>query len=164
MTEYLLEGEDKAIPYEEQMEVFTSKGFALWDILQSCERKGSLDSDIKDEVPNEIRAFCDKHKTVHRIIMANGAKQCSFFNKYFGQWWLDGELKPGTNEQSQKAFKKWTKKKNVPDTQVQRQIEVYCMPGVSPAAASVSYEKKREEYQRYCYGPGLADHERLKSL
>ena len=164
LTEYLLEGEDKVIPYEEQMEVFTSKGFALWDIVQSCERKGSLDNDIKDEVPNKIRAFCDEHGTIQRIIMANGAKQCSFFNKYFGQWWLDGELKPGTNERSQKAFKKWINKKNVPDTKVERQIEVYCMPGVSPAAASVSYEKKRKEYQRYCYGPGLVDHERLKSL
>jgi len=163
VTEYILEGEDKVIPYEEQMEVFTSKGFALWDILQSCERKGSLDNDIKDEVPNAIRDFCDEQQTVQRIIMANGMKQCSFFSKYFGQWWLDGELIPGKSELSQKVFKKWSKKTNgFEKNNGKRQIEVYCMPGVSPAAASVSYEKKREAFQRFCYGPGLADHERLK--
>eukprot|EP00979_Chaetoceros_neogracilis_P002024 scaffold361_cov265-Chaetoceros_neogracile.AAC.34 len=163
ITEHVLEGEDKVVPYEEQMEVFTSKGFALWDILQSCKRKGSLDNDIKDEIPNAIQEFCDENQTIQRIIMANGMKQCSFFNKHFGQWWLDGELIPGKNELSQNTFKKWSKKTNgFENKNGKRQIEVYCMPGVSPAAASVSYEKKREAFQCFCYEPGLADHERLK--
>lgn len=79
-----------------------------------------------------------------------------------GGWMVNSNQEPTSN--LKRRSRNGQKKKNVPDTQVQRQIEVYCMPGVSPAAASVSYEKKREEYQRYCYGPGLADHERLKSL
>jgi G:T/U-mismatch repair DNA glycosylase len=170
LTNYLWHGEDKVIPYEEQIEALTLKGFALWDLFQSCERKGSLDNDIKDGKPNNIREFCLEHGTINRIIMANGAKQCDFFNKYFEQWWLDGGLRPGRNELSQKAFGKWSKRTNgfqtsgsstSRSTEGMRPIEVYCMPGVSPAAASVSYEEKRKEFQKYCYDPGMMDHERL---
>ena len=72
---------------EEQLEVMIFKGFAMWDLLgSSCERKGSLDNDIKNEQPNPIREFCDVHPTIKRIIMTNGAKQCMFFNKYFDHW------------------------------------------------------------------------------
>jgi hypothetical protein len=126
-----------------------------------------LDNDIKDGQPNNIREFCFKHKTIKRIIMANGAKQCDFFNKSFEQWWLEGGLKPGRNELSQKAFgNKWSKKTNgfTQKKGMTRQIEVYCMPGVSPAAASVSYVDKRKEFQMYCYDPGMMDHERLSRL
>jgi G:T/U-mismatch repair DNA glycosylase len=163
LTNYVWHGEDKVIPYERQLEVLTSKGFALWDLFQSCERKGSLDNDIKDGVPNSIREFCLEHETINRIIMANGAKQCEFFNKYFEQWWLEGGLRPGQNELSQKAFGKWSKKtngfRNSRDEEKLRQIEVFCMPGVSPAAASISYVDKREEFKKFCYDPGLKDHE-----
>lgn len=162
LTDYILHGEDKIIPYEEQIQTLTSKGFALWDLFQSCERKGSLDNDIRDGQPNHIREFCEEIGTIRRIIMANGSKQCEFFNQHFGQWWLDGGLRPGQNDLSQKAFGKWSKKTNGFQTLQEdgmRQIEVYCMPGVSPAAASISYMKKREEFKTFCYDPGLMDYE-----
>lgn len=140
------------------MDVLTSHGFALWDLLGSCSREGSLDVDIKEETPNSIREFCRAHPTIQRIVMANGAKQCTFFNRYFGDWWLSGELKPGEDHQlSQRAFQKWGKKRSFEDASV----EVFCMPGVSPAAASISYEKKREIFQQFCFDPGLLDHNRL---
>ncbi len=154
----LVHGEDKIIPYEQQLEVMASHGFAMWDILGSCERKGSLDNDIKKEVPNSIREFCQEHPTINRIIMANGTKQCAFFNKYFADWWLSGELKPGTNESSQMNFKKWSKRTNGFEN---CKIEVYCMPGVSPAAASISYEIKRDTFRELCYNPGLSDHKKI---
>jgi G:T/U-mismatch repair DNA glycosylase len=47
------------IPYKEQLELLVSKGFALWDIIANCERKGSLDVDIRNEEPNCIREFCE---------------------------------------------------------------------------------------------------------
>lgn len=162
ITEYILEPEEKVIPYEKQLELFTSKGFALWDLFQSCERKGSLDSDIKNEVTNDIRSFCEEHQTIQRIILANGSGQSKFFNQHFKQWWLDGGLIPGENDMSQKQFKKWAKQTNkFQKKDDQRQIAVICMPGVSPAAASISYEKKREAFIQYCYQPGLEDHKKL---
>ena len=160
LTAQLVHDVDKVIPYEKQLEVLTSRGFALWDLVGSCERKGSLDNDIKEEEVNSIRDFCDEHPTIQRIIMANGAKQCAIFNKYFGDWWLSGELKPGENDLSQRAFKKWTKPT---DGFKNGKIKVYCMPGVSPAAASIPYEVKRDVFREYCYGPGLIDDERLNN-
>ena len=159
LTTHVVHGQDKVIPYDEQVQVMVSNGFAMWDLLGSCERKGSLDSDIKMEQPNRIREFCQEHPTIKRIIMANGSKQCTFFNKYFKDWWLSGDLMPGKNDLSQKAFfKKWSKKTN---EFKDGRIEIICMPGVSPANASLSYDKKRDAYQEYCYIPGLADHKRL---
>ncbi len=140
------------------MKVFTSKGFALWDVIASCERPGSLDMDIKEEKPNKIREFCQDHPDIKRIIMVNGGKQCSFFSKYFEDWWLSGELKPGDNDLSRKAFRKFAKKTNNFENGT---IECICLPSVSPAAASISYEDKREAYSKYCYTPGLLDHEEL---
>lgn len=157
-TSQLVHGREKIIPYEQQLEVMASHGFAMWDIIGSCERKGSLDTDIKKEIPNPIREFCKEHPTIQRIIMANGGKQCTFFNKYFADWWLSGELKPGANELSQKSFNKWSKRTNGFKN---GKIEVYCMPGVSPAAASIPYEVKRDTYRELCYKPGLLDHKKL---
>ena len=161
-AQHLVHGTDRVIPYEQQLEVMASHGFAMWDILGSCERKGSLDVDIKKEQPNPIREFCKDHPNIRRIVMANGMKQCSFFNKYFAEWWLSGELKPGTNELSIKAFeKKWSKKT---DGFKDAKIEIICMPGVSPAAASIPYDVKRDAFREYCYNPGLSDHKIINQM
>jgi len=44
-------------PYDERARILKANGVALWDVLQSCIRPGSLDSDIRDEVPNDFAAF-----------------------------------------------------------------------------------------------------------
>lgn len=167
LASHLCYGEDRVIPYEEQVEVFTSYGFALWDLLKSCSREGSLDNDIQEEVPNPIDKFCRDHPTINRIVMANGAKQCDFFNRHFKDWWIEGGLRPGDNHDlSQKAFGKWAKKKKKivsSNNREDKSIEVYCMPGVSPAAARISYEAKRDTFRNFCFNPGLLDHKRLSS-
>jgi|MDSW01.2.fsa_nt_gb hypoxanthine-DNA glycosylase len=155
LAHHLMYGDDKIIPYEEQVEMMASNGFAMWDILGSCERKGSLDVDIKKEQPNDIREFCRDHPTIKRIILANGMKQCTFFNKYFEDWWLSGHLKPGSNDLSKVFDKKWSKKT---DGFKHGKIEIVCMPGVSPAAASIPYHVKRDAFRDMCYNPGLFDH------
>ena len=45
---------------------------ALMDIIYSCERKGSLDSDIRDVTPNDIRQVLDNAPI--RAIFCNGRK------------------------------------------------------------------------------------------
>lgn len=94
------------IPYEEQLQTLTSHGFALWDILQSCKRKGSLDTDIKEEIPNNIREFCDHHPSIQRIVLCNGSSSVVFFNRHFKDWWLSSDkLQPGRNKESIQAFR-----------------------------------------------------------
>lgn len=41
--------------YETKLKTLLSNNIALWDIFEICKRKGSLDSDIQDEKPNDIR-------------------------------------------------------------------------------------------------------------
>jgi len=153
---------DNVIPYEDQMNVFTSKGFALWDIVQSCEREGSLDSNIQQETPNNIREFCNVHGTVKRIVIANGLGGCKLFLKHFRSWWEDKDdkdeyfLMPGRNDESLRAFPKYKDRTN-------GKIEVISALAVSPAAAKYSYLEKRDFWEKYCYAPGLKDYQRLKT-
>ena len=63
-VKHLKFGPDQIIAYDEQVKIFLDHGFALWDIVASCERPGSLDSNIKKEIPNEIRKFCEERKTI----------------------------------------------------------------------------------------------------
>lgn len=159
----MLYSDEYIIPYEEQLQKLTSHGFALWDVLQSCKRKGSLDNDIKDEIPNDIRGFCNSHPTLKRIVLCNGSSSAVFFNRHFKDWWLSDELKPGKNKESIQAFQKFESMKGriKNSTRDEDRIECICGIGVSPAAAKYTYVQKRDFYKEYCYGPALEDHYRL---
>ena len=41
--------------YQEKLRILLKNKIALWDVIQSCERNGSLDSNIQNETPNDIR-------------------------------------------------------------------------------------------------------------
>lgn len=59
------------------------KGIALWDVLESCEREGSLDSGICQGVPNDIEgllAGCPK--ITH--VFCNGGAAYNMYKRYFG--------------------------------------------------------------------------------
>ena len=50
-------GFDPALDYALRLERLTQAGVALWDVLQGCEREGSLDADIRNAVPNDFAGF-----------------------------------------------------------------------------------------------------------
>jgi len=60
-----------SLPYRERAALLTRCGIALWDVVASCERPGSSDSQIKNPVPNDIAGFIRQHPTV-RLIALNG--------------------------------------------------------------------------------------------
>ena len=80
MGEFL--GFDPAMPYGRRLDELTGAGIALWDVLQSCEREGSLDASIVEstEVPNDFAAFLEKHSHI-RAIAFNGQKAAKSFEK-----------------------------------------------------------------------------------
>ncbi len=65
---------------DDKKQMILSNGFALWDVIHSCEIEGSSDSSIKNVVPNDIRVILN-HSQVDRIFV-NGKKAESLYKKY----------------------------------------------------------------------------------
>jgi double-stranded uracil-DNA glycosylase len=67
-------GFDPALPYEARVASVRSAGIAVWDVLKSCTRAGSLDSAIEASsvVPNDFAGFLAEHPGIERICF-NGA-------------------------------------------------------------------------------------------
>jgi TDG/mug DNA glycosylase family protein len=76
-------GFDPASPYEDRVLCVESAGIAIWDVLKTCTREGSLDSDIVglSAVPNDIPAFLVAHPRIHRICF-NGAKAEALYARH----------------------------------------------------------------------------------
>lgn len=68
-------GFDPGAPYEERVETLKASGIALWDVLHSCVRPGSLDSAIEhgSRVPNDFAAFFRRHPALEQVCF-NGAE------------------------------------------------------------------------------------------
>lgn len=70
-------------PYPQRCRALTRSRVALWDVLKTCTRSGSLDSDILEAsvVPNDFEGFLRAHPEV-RMIFFNGAKAESIFRRH----------------------------------------------------------------------------------
>jgi len=55
---------------------------ALWDVVASCSRQNSLDSNLKNIVPNDIRSFLKEHQSIKKIAFTSKLAQ-KIFNKEF---------------------------------------------------------------------------------
>ncbi len=68
--------------YKNKLKTLLNNNIALWDTIKSCKREGSLDSDIQNEVPNDIRGLLKKYSNIQTICL-NGNKSYYTFKKYF---------------------------------------------------------------------------------
>ncbi|MEZ0184252.1 MULTISPECIES: DNA-deoxyinosine glycosylase [Flavobacterium] len=73
--------EDFSNDYEIKKAFLLQNKIALWDVLQHCERVGSLDSAIKNEIANDFETFLKQHPNI-KTILFNGQKAAHFFKKY----------------------------------------------------------------------------------
>ena len=55
---------------------------AIWDVCYSAVRKGSLDSAIKEEIPNKIDELIVENPSISTIAF-NGQKAAKLYAKYF---------------------------------------------------------------------------------
>ena len=69
--------------YGKRITILQENGIALWDVLKSCHREGSLDSSIDDEstTPNNFYSFFSAHLKISYVFF-NGAKAEKEYNKY----------------------------------------------------------------------------------
>jgi TDG/mug DNA glycosylase family protein len=74
---------EPGIPYEKRITILQENGIALWDVLKSCHREGSLDSSIDDEssIPNDFYSFFAAHQKISHVFF-NGAKAEKEYKKY----------------------------------------------------------------------------------
>lgn len=73
--------EDFSNDYQIRKELLQKNKIALWDVLQFCDRVGSLDSAIKNEIANDFETFLAEHPNI-KTILFNGQKAAAFFKKY----------------------------------------------------------------------------------
>jgi hypoxanthine-DNA glycosylase len=73
---------DPAAPYRQRVQALSAAGIALWDVLHSCARAGSLDSAIQrdSQRPNNFRGFFATHPSIARVYF-NGATAEACFRR-----------------------------------------------------------------------------------
>jgi double-stranded uracil-DNA glycosylase len=115
-------GFDPASPYEVRIALMQAAGIAIWDVLKSCTRHSSLDSDIvhATAVPNDVPAFLDAHPQIRRICF-NGAKAQALFARH-----VHPRLAEGLDS---------------------AKIEYLRLPSTSPANASMRWSEKLRAWQ-----------------
>ena len=107
-------GIDPNADYAQRTAQLAAHNIALWDVLQSCIRKGSLDAsiDATSIVPNDIAEFIDKHRAIRRICF-NGGTAAKLFNRHIK-----------------------------PNLRTHLSIEYLPLPSTSPAHAGMPYTEK----------------------
>jgi len=73
-------GAGPGLDYAERIARLHAHGIGIWDVLERCERRGSLDSDIvvASEVANDIPGLLARQPTIAAIAL-NGAKALQVF-------------------------------------------------------------------------------------
>lgn len=122
------------LTYAQRCELAVEHGIAIWDVLASCARPGSLDSNIvrKSEVPNDIACLVKRHTELERII-CNGRTAQALFKRH-----IQGTL-PRASIMLDKSIDRVNKS----------QIRIITLPSTSPAMASLTLTDK---YQLWAEG------------
>ena len=78
---------DAEVPgtYKEKVMFLHKFHIGVWDVIQTALRKGSLDTNIRREMPNDIYGVLNKFRAI-RVIGFNGKKAEKIFYKYFDEY------------------------------------------------------------------------------
>ena len=114
-----LVGAKPSLPYSGRVRILKKTGIAVWDVLSSSVRPGSMDSAIKADtsVTNDIQAFLTRHRKIVAICF-NGQAAAKIF---------DRQIRPILDLGH-------------------RTMSYYTLPSSSPAYASMSLEEKQKSW------------------
>ncbi|MEO8253605.1 MAG: DNA-deoxyinosine glycosylase [Flavobacterium sp.] len=73
-----------SVYFEEKIKLLEKNKIGIWDVLENCERKGSLDIHIKNQKPNDFENLFKQYPNIKKIIF-NGKESHRYFIKSFGQ-------------------------------------------------------------------------------
>lgn len=118
MGQLFAAGPDK--PYAQRQQILIEQRVAVWDVLRSCKREGSLDSAIQVDglVVNDFAGFFSANPKVD-LILFNGKTAATLFQRHV--------VKPGLCQQ-------------LPST-------LSTLPSTSPANAGMSKEQKLSQWR-----------------
>lgn len=115
---------------------------ALWDIVKSCEIKGSLDSNLKNALPNDLHTILDNANI--KFIFCNGALAYRLTRHFYPQF---STLKQGTGHSlSDLATLKNALSSKTTNNLANSKITLYPLPSSSPANARYSLESLLESW------------------
>lgn len=109
------------LPYAERIARLHARGVGIWDVLERCERRGSLDSDIVigSEVPNDIAGLLAREPTIAALAL-NGAKALQVYRR---------RIEPRIHAQRRDR------------------LALLALPSTSPANASIPRAEKLERWR-----------------
>ena len=64
--------------YEAKKALIRDNGLALWDAAQSCEREGSLDSNMRDVAYNDFASLYARYPHIHTVLCNGGTAHALF--------------------------------------------------------------------------------------
>jgi hypoxanthine-DNA glycosylase len=70
--------------FDEKISFLQANRIGLWDVLENCERKGSLDVHIKNQTENDFESLFRELPGITKIVF-NGKESYRYFLKKFGQ-------------------------------------------------------------------------------
>jgi hypoxanthine-DNA glycosylase len=74
-------GFDRSLPYPSRTQALRAARIAVWDVLHSCVREGSLDSRIENEIANDFAGFFHGHPSITHVFF-NGAKAEASYRRH----------------------------------------------------------------------------------
>ncbi len=114
-----LAGFDATLPYAPRCAALMARGIALWDVLASAPRPGSLDSaiDVRAAVVNPLDNWLQAQSGIAAVAL-NGGKAAQLFDRFVAPQLASG-----------------------------RRPAILPMPSTSPAHAAMSFERKLERWR-----------------
>ena len=73
-----------ATVFEDKIKLLQANNIGLWDVLENCEREGSLDNKIKNHKVNDFETLFKEFPKITTIVF-NGKESHKYFFKKFGQ-------------------------------------------------------------------------------
>ena len=74
-------GAGRGLPYEQRLERLQGAGIAVWDVLHSAEREGSLDSAILHASPNDLAGLLKNCPQIE-LVALNGSYASATFKRH----------------------------------------------------------------------------------
>lgn len=81
---FIVLGKPFSTDYSTRKNLLLKHRVALWDVLNHCEGKGSSDTAIKNEMPNDFSSFYQSHSKIRHVFF--GSKKAEvYYDKYIGK-------------------------------------------------------------------------------